>query len=69
MAYCHVFWVLVCIPTGDGWERGKEYGTELFYNVEVTPWLHITGDLQYVNPAEEQRDSDVVLGIRSNIRF
>ena len=47
----------------------KEYGTERFYNVEVTPWLYITGDLQYVNPAEEQRDSDVVLGIRSNIRF
>ena len=22
MAYCHIFWILVCIPTGDGWERG-----------------------------------------------
>ena len=52
-----------------GIDMKKEYGTELFYNVEVTPWLHITADVQYVNPAEEQRGSDVVLGIRSNIRF
>jgi len=56
--------------TGDpSIDMKKEYGTEIFYNVEVTPWLHITGDIQYVNPADTQYDADVILGIRSNIKF
>ena len=60
----------------DGIEYNFEYtsiyqglDTELFYNVEVTPWLHITADVQYVNPADTSYDADVVVGIRSNIRF
>ena len=23
MSDCHTFWILVCIPTEDGWERGQ----------------------------------------------
>ncbi len=56
--------------TGDpSIDMPKEYGTELFYNVEVTPWLHITADVQYVNPADTNYDADVVVGIRSHVRF
>ena len=47
----------------------KEYGMEIFYNLEITPWLHITGDIQYVNPADTQYKEDVVVGLRSNIKF
>ena len=26
------------------------HGLELFYNIQVTPWLNITPDLQYIHP-------------------
>ncbi len=46
-------------------------GVELFYNVEVTPWLHITPDLQVIiNPGGfENRDVAVVYGVRAQMSF
>jgi porin len=44
-----------------------EQGVELFYNVEVTPWLHITPDLQViVDPGGGvgNRDVAIVYGLR-----
>lgn len=56
--------------TGDpSIDMPEEYGMEIFYNLEVTSWLHITGDIQYVNPGDSKFDSDVVIGVRNNIRF
>ena len=44
-------------------------GVELFYNIEVSPWLHITPDLQVIiNPGGfEDRDVAVVYGIRAQM--
>lgn len=50
-------------PVGDG------YGTELFYNVEVTKWFHLTADAQFITPAREDIDSSVLLGLRGVVTF
>ncbi len=46
-------------------------GVELFYNIEVTPWLHITPDLQVIiKPGGfENRDVAVVYGLRAQMSF
>lgn len=49
-----------------------EQGTELFYNIEVTPWLHISPSLQViVDPGAGFRDRDVaiVYGLRAQMTF
>ncbi len=50
----------------------SEQGVELFYNIEVTPWFHLTPDIQVVaNPGAGFRDRDtaVVFGLRGQINF
>jgi porin len=50
---------------------------ELFYNIAVTPWFHLTPDLQVVVPARERtlppaaRDIDtaLVVGVRAKVDF
>ena len=32
---------------------GAENGVELFYNAAVTPWFHVTPDLQILDPAQQ----------------
>jgi porin len=46
-----------------------EQGVELYYNIQVTPWLHITPDLQVINPGKTAQDQAVVAGIRMRIDF
>ncbi len=48
-----------------------EQGVELFYNIEVTPWLHITPDIQVIiDPGRsDARDTAVVFGLRTQISF
>lgn len=53
---------------------GNEWGVELYYNIAVTPWLRLTPDLQFVNPARkrvtvdprntDRIDTATVLGFR-----
>jgi porin len=53
-------------------DLNSEQGVELFYNIEITPWLHITPDLQViVNPGGgfQDRDPAVVYGIRAQMSF
>ncbi len=52
-------------------DLNAEQGAELFYNIEVTPWLHITPDLQVItNPGGGQdRDVAIVYGIRAQVSF
>lgn len=50
-------------PVGDG------QGVELFYRTQITPWFHVTPDLQVLIPARENVDTAVVVGLRSNISF
>lgn len=50
----------------------SEQGVELYYNIEVTPWLHITPDLQIiVDPGAgfQNRDPAIVYGIRAQMSF
>ncbi len=44
-------------------------GFEMFYNVEALPWLHVTPDLQVVEPSLKRVDTAVVLGVRVKIDF
>jgi len=46
-----------------------EQGVEIYYNLAVTPWLHITPDLQIIDPARKSVDTTVVAGIRMKIDF
>jgi porin len=46
-----------------------ERGLELFYNVGVTPWCHVTADLQVVTPILERAETSLVLGLRAKIDF
>lgn len=50
----------------------SEQGVELFYNFEVTPWFHLTPDVQViVNPGGgfQERDVAVVYGLRGQMSF
>jgi len=43
-------------------------GAECFYNYEVTPWFHLTTDVQYILPSAQNRANDaVVLAFRARI--
>jgi porin len=46
-----------------------ERGLELFYNLGVTPWCHITTDLQVITPSLGLAKTSVVLGLRTKVDF
>lgn len=48
---------------------GAEQGIELFYNMFLTPWLRITGDLQWIDPHEVRHKNALVGALRMQIRF
>jgi porin len=48
----------------------SEQGVEAYYNVEITPWLHVSPDLQIiVNPGGGDNDVAVVYGLRMQMSF
>jgi porin len=51
------------------WQLRDEQGVEVFYNVAVTPWLHVTADVQVVRPFQENYPNAVFAAVRTNIRF
>lgn len=47
---------------------GNAQGVECFYNYEVTPWFHLTTDVQYIQPsAQKIAHEAVVLAFRAKI--
>jgi porin len=46
-----------------------EHGVEIFYNAAVTPWCHLTTDLQVITPTLERAETSLVLGLRMKIDF
>lgn len=46
-------------------------GIEMFYSIEVTPWFHVTPDLQVIiNPGgSDDRDVAIVYGLRAEMSF
>ena len=45
------------------------WGIELYYNYEVTPWFHLTTDLQYVQNHNADDDPAIIVGLRGVIEF
>jgi porin len=50
-------------------DLGDEAGIEAYYSWSVTPWLHVGGDIQYINPARKGEDTSLIAAIRANTRF
>lgn len=48
---------------------GDSQGFEIFYNIEVNPWLHITPDFQIINPSNENVSTAYVAGVRVRMDF
>lgn len=48
---------------------GNEYGLEAYYSFAVAPWFYLTGDVQYVSPANRDFSEALFLGLRAGIRF
>ena len=48
---------------------GDGQGVELFYNMAVTKWFNLTGDVQFIDPSRKSVDSSVLLGLRGVINF
>jgi porin len=46
-----------------------EAAVEAYYNYAVTPWLHVTADIQFIRPATGGFDDAVVAALRTQIRF
>lgn len=51
------------IPTNN------EQGIEFFYNAGVTPWFHLTPDIQIVYPARDRVDTSITIGLRAKLDF
>ena len=52
-----------------GLAQRDEQGVELFYNAALTPWCHLTGDLQIVEPSTKNLHTTVLAGMRLKIDF
>jgi porin len=46
-----------------------ERGLELFYNVGVTPWCHVTADMQVITPILQSAQTTLVFGVRMKLDF
>lgn len=44
-------------------------GVELYYNAAITPWFHLTPDLQIIEPADVSNDTAVVVGLRGKLEI
>jgi porin len=43
------------------------WGMELYYNREINPWFHVTGDMQILQNSVATTDTSLVLGLRAII--
>jgi porin len=48
---------------------GNEQGVEAFYAMEVTPWLHLTADCQWISPWLQSYRDDWFMTMRSTLKF
>jgi porin len=48
---------------------GAEDGVELFYNVAVIPWFHVTPDLQVLDPAQRHNATALLVGVQGRLSF
>lgn len=50
-------------------ELQEVQGVELYYNAAITPWFHLTADLQVVDNAVESDDPAFIIGLRGKIEI
>jgi porin len=48
---------------------GDAQGAEVFYNIELAKWLHITPDFQIIEPSSDRVDTAYIAGLRAKIDF
>jgi porin len=48
---------------------GDLQGGEVYYNAEITPWFHLTADIQVVQSALAANNTATVVGLRANLDF
>ncbi|HET9063442.1 MAG TPA: carbohydrate porin [Candidatus Binatia bacterium] len=53
----------------EGLNVEEEVGGELFYNVAITPWLHVTPDVQVIDSALPRSDTAWVLSLRTHVEL
>jgi porin len=46
-----------------------EQGIEAFYNLAVTPWLRVTADVQWIDPATPNAEDAFIAALRTQISF
>jgi len=56
------------LPFG-GRRLRAEHQVEMFYNLHLTPWLRLTGDLQVIRPTRPIADTAIIPGARLEIIF
>jgi porin len=50
-------------------EVENEVGVEAYYNLAITPWATLTGDIQWIDSGLSSVDNAVILGSRLQVRF
>jgi porin len=54
---------------GLGGRIRAEHQVETFYNFHITPWLRLTGDIQFIRPSRRTADFAIVPGGRLEVIF
>ncbi len=52
-----------------GLQLADEQGVEAFYNYFITPWLRLTGDIQWIDTGRDDRVDAVLTAVRLQTRF
>jgi porin len=47
----------------------NESGVEAFYNLALAPWLRVSADLQWIDPATPDKENAVIGALRTQIKF
>lgn len=50
-----------------GFPARDNRGFDVYYNREITPWFHLTGDMQVIQNSNAATDTSLVLGMRAII--
>ena len=57
------------VSTAPQFDLQNVHGMEMYYNAAITPWFHLTADLQVIDNQNVGDDTAVILGLRGKIDF
>ena len=52
-----------------GFQLEDEQGVEAYYNLAVTPWFRVTGNVEVVNPFPGNKETAIFAGLRTQMKF